>query len=197
MLNMRLAKPAMLIDIMRVREPRRIASDESNAIVIPAGVRHRQPSLVPRLRDEVPLLAAALPWVGHFQTRARGTVCGSVAHADPSAEIPLCLVALGGEIRLRSKRKSRGVTAEAFFTGMMADGKRRRRDDRSGRVSEAPRPARATPSPKSAGGMAISRSSPARRSWTRNACASPSAASRTARPRAISRLLDGARSTTR
>ncbi len=80
----------------------------------------------PTLGNEVPLLAAALPWVGHYQTRTRGTICGSVAHADPSAEIPLCLVALGGEIHLRARRKHRRVSAEAFFTGMMATD---RRDD--------------------------------------------------------------------
>lgn len=122
MLSMRLAKPAILIDIMRVPSLSTIAA-EKEAIVIPAGVRQQATLARPALRDEVPLLAAALPWVGHFQTRARGTICGSVAHADPSAEIPLCLVALGGEIRLRSKRKSRGVTADAFFTGMMATDK--------------------------------------------------------------------------
>ncbi len=73
----------------------------------------------PGLARDLPLLAAALPWVGHIQTRARGTLCGSVAHADPSAEIPLCLVALQGEIHLRSRRKVRRVAAEDFFTGMM------------------------------------------------------------------------------
>ncbi|MDQ2802453.1 MAG: FAD binding domain-containing protein, partial [Pseudomonadota bacterium] len=63
------------------------------------------------------------PWVGHAQTRTRGTVCGSVAHADPSAELPLVLVALGGEIHLRSRRRRRAMTADAFFTGMMATGR--------------------------------------------------------------------------
>jgi 2-furoyl-CoA dehydrogenase FAD binding subunit len=71
------------------------------------------------LAHEVPLLAAALPWVGHYQTRARGTICGSVAHADPSAEIPLCLVALEGAVRLRTRRRLRTVPAAAFFAGMM------------------------------------------------------------------------------
>jgi 2-furoyl-CoA dehydrogenase FAD binding subunit len=66
------------------------------------------------------MLAEALPWVGHAQTRARGTVCGSVAHADPSAELPLLLVALGGEIHLRSRRKKRRLPAERFFTGLMS-----------------------------------------------------------------------------
>ena len=75
---------------------------------------------MPTLASSQPLLAAALPWVGHAQTRNRGTVCGSVAYADPSAELPLVLVALGGEIELRSRRRSRRVAAETFFTGIMS-----------------------------------------------------------------------------
>jgi 2-furoyl-CoA dehydrogenase FAD binding subunit len=118
MLNMRLAKPAVLIDIMGLRELADARRDGDH-IVAPAGVR--QAALLRRadLRREQPLLAAALPWVGHFQTRARGTICGSVAHADPSAEIPLCLLALRGEVRLRTRRKRRTVKAEDFFNGMM------------------------------------------------------------------------------
>ncbi len=58
----------------------------------------------PELTAKLPLLARALPFVGHFQTRNRGTVCGSVAHADPSSEIPLALATLGGEVVLRSRR---------------------------------------------------------------------------------------------
>ncbi|MDP4004762.1 xanthine dehydrogenase family protein subunit M [Methylobacterium sp. NEAU K] len=118
MLNMRLTKPAMLVDVMRIpalQEPR----VEQGALIVPAGVRQAILLERPKLAEDLPLLAAALPWVGHLQTRARGTLCGSVAHADPSAEIPLCLLALGGEVRLRSRRKVRGVAAEAFFTGMM------------------------------------------------------------------------------
>ena len=118
MLNMRLARPAMVIDIMQVAALAQVSEDRS-ALVIPAGVRQSAVQHRPGLKDDVPLLAAALPWVGHYQTRARGTICGSVAHADPSAEIPLCLVALRGEIRLRSHRKRRSVPAETFFAGMM------------------------------------------------------------------------------
>lgn len=122
MLNMRLAKPAVLIDVMGLRElaePRR----EGESIVVPAGVRQADMLQRGNLREELPLLAAALPWVGHFQTRARGTICGSVAHADPSAEIPLCLVALGGDVRLRTRRKRRTVKANEYFTGMMTTAK--------------------------------------------------------------------------
>ena len=58
--------------------------------------------------------------VGHFQIRNRGTVCGSIAHADPSAELPLCLLALKGDVALRSAKKRRTVAADDFFTGMLS-----------------------------------------------------------------------------
>ncbi|MBV9117358.1 MAG: FAD binding domain-containing protein, partial [Acetobacteraceae bacterium] len=125
MLSMRLARPAVLIDIMRIPTLARIA-DERDALVFQAAVRQQAALDRPTLAGEVPLLAAALPWVGHYQTRARGTICGSVAHADPSAEIPLCLVALRGEVHLRARRRHRRVPAETFFTGMMVTD---RRDD--------------------------------------------------------------------
>jgi 2-furoyl-CoA dehydrogenase FAD binding subunit len=119
MLNMRLVKPAVLIDIMRVPPLWRIAA-AGGQLTISAGARQSAVLLRPSLAQEAPMLAAALPWVGYFQTRARGTVCGSVAHADPSAEIPLCLVALGGQVHLRGPRNSRRVAAEDFFLGTMA-----------------------------------------------------------------------------
>lgn len=118
MLNMRLAKPALLIDIMGVAGLDQVRR-EGEMIVVPAGVRQAALLKRPGLASEQPLLASALPWLGHYQTRARGTVCGSVAHADPSAEIPLCLVALDGEVRLRSRRKRRVLKAADFFSGMM------------------------------------------------------------------------------
>lgn len=118
MLNMRLAQPAVLIDIMRIEALAKVETTKGWRI----GASIRQAALLdrPDLPTAQPLLAAALPWVGHWQTRARGTLCGSVAHADPSAEIPLCLLALGGSVRLRSKRKARTLSADAFFTGMMS-----------------------------------------------------------------------------
>jgi 2-furoyl-CoA dehydrogenase FAD binding subunit len=122
MLNMRLAKPALLVDVMRVKSLAAVA-EEAHAIVFPAGIRQAAALTRPTLPAELPLLAAALPWVGHLQTRSRGTICGSVAHADPSAELPLCLVALEGEVRLRTKRKARRIPAESFFAGMMLTAK--------------------------------------------------------------------------
>lgn len=74
----------------------------------------------PRLKQKLPLLAAALPFVGHFQTRNRGTVCGSIAHADPSSELPLSLAVLDGEVVLRSqKRGERVVRAIKFQKDML------------------------------------------------------------------------------
>ena len=119
LINMRMARPRVLIDIMRLAELNRVESVNG---VIRVGAAFRQGALEQRtdLLSQQPLLAAALPWIGHAQTRSRGTICGSVAHADPSAELPLVLIALGGEIELRSRANSRHVPAEKFFTGMMA-----------------------------------------------------------------------------
>lgn len=119
MLNMRLARPGLLVDIMHVEALRRV-EDDGKRLVIGAGVRQRALEARQDLVQRQPLLAAMLPWLGHVQTRSRGTVCGSVAHADPSAELPLALVALEGEVHLRSSRKARRVAAASFFTGMMA-----------------------------------------------------------------------------
>jgi len=119
MLNMRLARPRTLIDIMRLPELARIER-KGNAIVIGAGVRQAALLAWPDLRASLPLVAQALPWTGHVQTRSRGTVCGSIAHADPSAELPLVLQALGGEVHLRNAKKRRRVPAREFFAGMMA-----------------------------------------------------------------------------
>jgi 2-furoyl-CoA dehydrogenase FAD binding subunit len=119
MLSMRLARPRIVIDIMRLTRLARVETS-GETIRVGAAVRQCQLEHHAGLASSQPLLATALPWIGHAQTRSRGTVCGSVAHADPSAELPLVLVALGGEIELRSRRRSRRVAAETFFAGMMS-----------------------------------------------------------------------------
>jgi 2-furoyl-CoA dehydrogenase FAD binding subunit len=119
LLSMRMARPKMLLDIMHVAELGGIRI-EDNAIRVGACVRQAELLAWPELAARQPLLAQALPWVGHWQTRARGTVCGSVALADPSAELPLVLIALGGEIVLSSKSGRRRVEADEFFTGLMS-----------------------------------------------------------------------------
>jgi 2-furoyl-CoA dehydrogenase FAD binding subunit len=119
MLNMRMARPSLIIDIMRISGLDRIDLVDTD-IRVGATVRQRALEQDHELASRQPLLAAALPWIGHAQTRSRGTVCGSVAHADPSAELPLVLTALNGAIELRSRQRSRRLSAHSFFTGIMS-----------------------------------------------------------------------------
>ena len=123
MLNMRLLQPALLIDIGALASERYLRLENGSLIV---GAAATQAALEHRasLDEEVPLLRQALPFVGHYQTRNRGTVCGSIAHADPSAELPLCLLALEGEVVLRSARRRRTLAARDFFTGMLTTARR-------------------------------------------------------------------------
>lgn len=125
LLNMRLARPKLLVDIGRLA-PLSGIRVEKGALAVGAAVTQAVLEVRPTLRDEAPLLKLALPWVGHYQTRNRGTVCGSIAHADPSAELPLCLLALGGEVVLRSRRGRRTIAADDFLLGMLSTA---RRDD--------------------------------------------------------------------
>jgi len=118
MLNMRLAQPAVLVDLMHVPGSDAVRI-EKGRMVVPAAVRQANLAARPSLEQEVPLLAKVLPWVGHEQTRARGTVCGSIAHADPSAELLLALAALDGDVVLRSAQRRRVVAAADFVLGMM------------------------------------------------------------------------------
>lgn len=116
MLNMRLVQPRLLIDLSQLAELRSVAIADGH-LTVGAAVTQNELLARPTLAREVPLLASALPWVGHFQTRNRGTIGGSIAHADPSAELPLCLVATGGEVLLRSRHRRRTVPADRFFAG--------------------------------------------------------------------------------
>jgi 2-furoyl-CoA dehydrogenase FAD binding subunit len=119
-LNMRLAQPRMLVDISRTDELSVVRVDnEAGRLIVGAAVTQGSVEWRASLRDEVPLLAMAFPHISHFQIRNRGTVCGSIAHADPSAELPLVLAALGGDVTLRSKKKKRVLKAEDFFQGML------------------------------------------------------------------------------
>lgn len=122
MLNMRLARPKVLVDIMRLEALATIELRKGE-VVVGAGVRQARLFAWEGLTTHLPLIAKALPFTGHAQTRSRGTVCGSIAHADPSAELPLCLMALGGQVHLASAAGRRKVPAEAFITGMMATAK--------------------------------------------------------------------------
>ena len=118
MLNFRLLEPQVLIDIGGLGELDTIRRVDGT-LEIGATVTQNRLLAWPELRRDLPLLAAALAWVGHFQTRNRGTVCGSIAHADPSSEIPLALAILGGEVVLRSARGTRHVAAADFQQGVL------------------------------------------------------------------------------
>ncbi len=118
MLNLRLIDAKVLIDISRITELNAI-TDRGDAIEIGAAVTQNKLMAWPLLSERLPLLAAALPFVGHFQTRNKGTVCGSIAHADPSSELPLALAVLGGEVVLRGKRGERVLAAADFQKDML------------------------------------------------------------------------------
>ena len=118
LLNMRLAQPPLLIDISRIAALDYVRT-EGVMLVVGAATTQATVEWRASLGREVPLLAAAFPHISHFQIRNRGTVCGSIAHADPSAELPLVLTALGGEVVLRSQRGRRTLAAEDFFLGTL------------------------------------------------------------------------------
>jgi 2-furoyl-CoA dehydrogenase FAD binding subunit len=119
-LNMRLAQPRWLVDISRTEELNSVKTDlQSGHLIVSAAATQGQVEWRKTLADEVPLLKLIFPNISHFQIRNRGTVCGSVAHADPSAELPLALATLGGEVVLRSKKRRRIVKAGDFFQGML------------------------------------------------------------------------------
>jgi 2-furoyl-CoA dehydrogenase FAD binding subunit len=123
MLNLRMVRPRAVIDVSRLRELKAMSLG-SKGLITGAGVVQRDALRSEMIAREVPLLTMALPWVGHFQTRNRGTLGGSVAHADPSAEIPLCLVVCGGTVVLRSRKRERRVPAREFFLGALTTQRR-------------------------------------------------------------------------
>ena len=117
-LNFRLAEPEILIDVSRLAELDTIREGDGK-IEVGASVTQNKLLAWPALATKLPLLAKMLPFVGHFQTRNRGTVCGSIAHADPSSELPLALAMLGGEVVLRSKKGTRVLAAKDFQLDML------------------------------------------------------------------------------
>ncbi|MDQ6661263.1 MAG: xanthine dehydrogenase family protein subunit M [Chloroflexota bacterium] len=119
LLNMRLASPAYLVDINRVAELQYI-EPEDGYLAIGATVRHRQIEQSPFVRRQYPLLVEAVQHIGHMQIRNRGTVVGSIAHADPAAELPALLTCLNGQVVLQSIHGERVLKAEEFFTGYLS-----------------------------------------------------------------------------
>ena len=116
-LNMRLSHPALLVDINGVGGLDRIASNNGH-IEIGALVRHAQAERSSELARRAPLIALAMPHIGHPAIRNRGTIGGSVAFADPAAELPACVLALGGELTIAGPQGARVVSADDFFKGL-------------------------------------------------------------------------------
>jgi CO/xanthine dehydrogenase FAD-binding subunit len=116
LLNFRLARPDRLVDLNRVEELGYLRR-EGNVLRIGALARHADLEGSAEVAAGWTLLAQAVRLVGHPQIRVRGTVCGSVAHADPAAELPVALAALDARFHLRSVRGSRALSADELFLG--------------------------------------------------------------------------------
>jgi carbon-monoxide dehydrogenase medium subunit len=116
-LNLRLATPRAVIDINRLPDLAAIRVT-AEGLVIGALARQEALERSPLVREHAPLIAAALPHVGHPAIRARGTIGGSLALADPAAELPACAVALGATIRVARRDGARAIGADEFFRGI-------------------------------------------------------------------------------
>ncbi|MEK7385465.1 MAG: xanthine dehydrogenase family protein subunit M [candidate division NC10 bacterium] len=118
LLNFRLVRPQHLVDLNGLAELAGIREHDGH-LVIGAMTRQRAVEHSALVRDRWPLLAEAVLQIGHAQIRNRGTVGGSLAHADPAAELPAVVAALGGELVLKSARRQRVLKAEQFFVAYL------------------------------------------------------------------------------
>lgn len=118
-MKLRLATPELVIDISRLSELSSIRV-EGDELVVGAGTRHRAVESSEVVQAECPLLAAVARTVGDPQIRHRGTLGGSLAHADPASDLPAAVLALGGTVVLRSPRGERSVPITGFYTGMFS-----------------------------------------------------------------------------
>ncbi len=119
LLNMRLAGPSYLLDINHISELHYV-EPEDGYLAIGATVRQRQVEHATIAREQFPLLIEVVQHIGHMQIRNRGTVAGSIAHADPAAELPALLTCLNGEVLAQSVNGERVIKAEDFFTGYLS-----------------------------------------------------------------------------
>ena len=118
MLNFRLAQPEVLVDLNNIAELSFIKPDENGGLRLGAMTRHHMVEKDPLVAERAPLVAEAMPQIATTQIRSRGTFGGSIAHADPSAELVAISVALDATIHLRSQSGTRQVNAPDFFLGM-------------------------------------------------------------------------------
>jgi CO/xanthine dehydrogenase FAD-binding subunit len=120
LMNMRLARPGVVIDINRLSDLTYISLGANGAVTIGALTRQRAIERSSLIQQHNPLLAAAMPSIGHFQIRNRGTVGGSIVHADPAAELPALSRALDAEFVLRSAKTQRVMNAADFFLSYLS-----------------------------------------------------------------------------
>jgi carbon-monoxide dehydrogenase medium subunit len=118
MMNFRLAQPAVLVDLNNVSELSYIQPARDGGLLLGAMIRQRQVERDPLIAERSPLISAAMPKIAYPQVRSRGTVGGSIAHADPSAELVAASVALRARFRLRRGKAERWVPANEFFVGL-------------------------------------------------------------------------------
>jgi CO/xanthine dehydrogenase FAD-binding subunit len=116
-MNFRVVQPAVLIDLNRVKELAYIR-DEQQALRVGAMTRERELERNSLVSTQVPLLAEAMPHVAHPQIRNRGTLGGSLANADPAAELPVIMTALGARFKVRSASGERWIEVPEFFLGL-------------------------------------------------------------------------------
>jgi aerobic carbon-monoxide dehydrogenase medium subunit len=114
LLNMRLARPNIVVDINRIRELNYIRASDGG-IAIGAIARQRALQTDTLIAERAPILRESAYYIAHPQIRSRGTICGSIAHADPAAELPALALALDAEMTLTSAKTARTVGAESFF----------------------------------------------------------------------------------
>ncbi len=119
-MNFRLARPSALIDLNRVPALAYVASDDDGGLRLGAMTRQRTLESSPLVARRAPLLHETMPFIAHPPIRNRGTVGGSIAHADPAAELPAVMLALDARFRLLSRRGERSVAARDFFVGMFS-----------------------------------------------------------------------------
>ena len=118
LMNFRLVRPGYLVDLNGIAELAWIREEDGH-LSIGAMTRQRAVERSALVRARCPLLAETMPLIGHFQIRNRGTIGGSLAHADPAAELPAVVAALKGELIVRGPRGERTIPADRFFKGYL------------------------------------------------------------------------------
>ncbi len=119
LMALRMGRPAHVVDIGAITSLDSISVADDHQVTIGALVRHEHAKSSPDIATHAPLVARAMPWVAHRAIRTRGTVVGSIAHADPAAEMPAVVLATGATLRAQSVTGTRDIAADEFFSGYL------------------------------------------------------------------------------